>query len=186
MADLKNIVEGIVSSYDARVKIVQSIVEDTERLLAVFRERREEMSKGLKDALAKSEHLRKKDFDGMMIDILDVQAGRENNVKEMLGRFREEEETVARQLRKLLRRGEKIRIEDFRRMLAKIRNGEMKRQKETSEKVSSELAGMQEEVGKMLSEFKKEREKASAEWERMVGEMSQARKNDLIKHFNRT
>lgn len=176
MADLKNIVEGIVSSYDTRVKIVQSIVEDTEKLLAAFRERREEMSKGLKEALAKSEHLRKKDFDGMMNDILDVQAGRENKVKEMLGRFREEEETVARQLRKLLGRGEKIRIEDFKRMLAKIRHGEVKRQKETSKRVSGELAGMQEEVGKMLSEFKKEREKASAEWERMTSEMSQLRK----------
>lgn len=176
MTDLKKLAEDIVASYDARIKVVKDIVGDTQRMLQNFRARREEMSSDLRDGLAKNENLRKKDFDSMMQDILAVQEERESNVRQMLSDFEKEEGLVAGGLRKLLQRGEKIRIKDFKKILAKIRNEQEKREKETSKKVSSELKEMQEEVGGMLSGFKKEREKVASEWKNMVSELSQFKK----------
>ena len=53
------IAKDIMASYEARIKVVQATTEDTKRLLEEFRERRERMSQGLKEALAKHGSLRK-------------------------------------------------------------------------------------------------------------------------------
>lgn len=177
MSDLKKVAEDIASAYDARVKIVKGIAEDTQSMLKGFRERREAMAKELQDVLAKSEHLRKKDFNIMMEGILLTQAGRENVVKQILADFRQEEEMVSGQLKKLLGRGEELRVKDFKRVLARIQKNQEERQKEVRGKASSELANMQSEVAKMLTNFKSEREKMSLEWRGMVVALSKVKKH---------
>ena len=176
MPDLKKVAEDIANAYDARVKIVRGIAEDTQSMLKGFHERREAMAKELQDVLAKSEHLRKKDFTIMMQGILLTQAGRENTVKQILADFRQEEEMVSGQLKKLLGRGEELRIKDFKRVLARIQANQEERQKEVREKASSELANMQSEVATMLANFKNEREKMSSEWKNMVAALSKVKK----------
>ena len=144
--NLKNLAEDIIASYDTRVRVVGEIVEDTHKMLDGFRERREEMSGNLKDVLAKFESLRKKDFNAMMQDILLTQQKREESVKKMLADFREEEARVAEQLRELLKRGEKIRVADFKKTLGRIREDQAVRETNTGEQVRAELATMQDEV----------------------------------------
>ena len=162
--DLKDLAEDIIASYDARVKVVGEIVEDTHQMLDGFKEQRQEMSDNLREVLAKSESLRKKDFNAMMRDILLTQQKREENVKKMLADFREEEARVAEQLKELLKRGEKIRLADFKKTLVRIQHNQAEREAGTGEQVKAELATMQDEVYKMLEAFKKEREAAAAEW----------------------
>jgi hypothetical protein len=173
MSDFKKIAEDIVHSYEARARIVGGIVDDTQDLLKSFRERREEMSKGLREVLAKSENLRKKDFNRMMEDILKTQAEREDNVKQMLADFRQEEEMVSGRFRKLLMRGEKIRLRDFKKIVSQIRQDQDERQKKVKDKTFSELSTMQNEVGIMLAQFKEEREKMSTAWKEIAGNLSQ-------------
>ncbi len=151
-------------SYDARAKFVNEIVEDTHKMLDGFRGKRVEMSDNLREVLAKSESLRKKDFNTMMRDILLTQQKREENVKKMLADFREEEARVAERLRELLKRGEKIRLADFKKTLGRIREDQVAREANTGEQIRIELATMQSEVYKMLETFKKEREGAASEW----------------------
>lgn len=167
--NLKNLAEEIIAAYDARTKIVGEIVEDTHQMLDGFREKRQAMSDNLREVLAKFESLRKKDFNVMMQDILLTQQKREESVKKMLADFREEENRVAEQLRELLKQGEKIRMADFKKTLARIREGQATREANTGEQVRVELAIMQDEVYKMLEAFKKEREAASAEWKKVKG-----------------
>jgi hypothetical protein len=164
MEDLKKIAEDIAASYDARARIVGEIADDTQRLLLVFREQRENMAKTLKETLANSENLRRKDFDKMMQDILATQEERERNVKQILDDFSKEEGDVARHLRKLLKRGDEVRVGDFKKTITKIRKKQEKRQKEVASKASSELVRMQREVSGMLDNFKKEREKMASAW----------------------
>lgn len=163
--DLKNLAEDIIVSYNARVKVVGEIVEDTHRVLDRFRKNREEMSDDLREVLAKFESLRKKDFSAMMRDILLTQYRREENVEKMLADFREEEAQVVEQLKELLKRGEKIRLADFKKTLIRIKQNQATREANTGEQVKAELATMQSEVYKMLEAFKKERE-AAAEWQK--------------------
>ena len=167
--DLKNLAEDIIASYDSRVKVVGEIVEDTHKILDGFREKREEMSDNLREVLAKSESLRKKDFSAMMQDILLTQQKREENVKKMLADFREEEARVAERLRELLKKGEELRLADFKKTLVRIRQDQTGREANTGEQVRAELATMQSEVYKMLEAFKKEREAATAEWKKVRG-----------------
>ena len=162
--NLKNLAEDIIASYDSRVRLVGEIVEDTHKMLDEFKGKRQEMSDNLREVLAKSESLRKKDFSAMMQDILLTQHKREENVKKMLADFREEEARVVEQLKELLKRGEKIRLADFKKTLIRIRQDQASREANTGEQVRTELATMQSEVYKMLEAFKKEREGAAAEW----------------------
>lgn len=163
--NLKNIADEIVAAYDARVKIVGEIVEDTHKTIDGFREKREQMSQNLREALAKNESLRKKDFDYMMIDILAKQAEREKHVKNMLQGLHKEEKMVAEKLRELLSKGENIRIRDFKKMMADIRQEQENRSQETGDSISEELQKMREEVYAMLDTFKKERQSVASAWQ---------------------
>lgn len=174
------IAKDIVASYEARVRVVQAIADDTKKLLEEFRNRREKMSQGLKEALSEHESLRKKDFDKMMSDIVDLQSWREENVKSMLADFENRELKILGSLRTMLGKGEKLRLKDFKITLANIRKGQEIREKETSGKISEEVVRMKSEVQEMLENFKKEREKASTEWKDMVTLMSEKRKEKQI------
>ncbi|MBU3942587.1 hypothetical protein KKA24_01235 [Patescibacteria group bacterium] len=170
------IAKDIVASYEARIKIVRAVVEDTRNLLEEFKEKRERMGQELKEALSQHESLRKKDFDKMMEDILIAQKTREENVRQMLTDFQDQEMAVVNNLREMLKRGEKIRIKDFKGTLAKIRKEQEIREKETPTRVGEELIRMQSEIREMLENFKKEREKVASEWKGMTATIAKKRK----------
>lgn len=167
--DLKDLAKDIVASYDARVKIVGGIIDDTHKMMADFKEKREDMSKDLREALARNESLRKKDFDCMMADIVAQQNKREEEVKRILENFRREEEIVGEKLKRLLAKGEEIRIKDFKKMMADIRQEQEKKAKEAGESVAGQLQDMRQEVHTMLDNFKKERQSVATAWHDMLG-----------------
>jgi len=169
------IAQDIVASYETRIKVVKNIVEDTRRLLQEFRERREKMNQELKEALAKHESLRKKDFDKMMGEILVTQATREDNIKATMADFQEQEMAVVENLREMLKKGESLRLKDFKKTLTKIKRAQEIREKESPGRVQEELTQMQSEVKGMLENFKTEREKVATEWKAMVALMAQKR-----------
>jgi len=166
--DHKNLAKEIVASYETRVRVIKDIIQDTHKMLESFKKKREQMSKQLRKTLSKSESLRKTDFNKMMADILATQLKREKNVKQMLTDFQKEEEEVAARLRKLLEKGENIRIKDFKNMLAKIKQEQQKQEQATSLGVGDQLERMQAEVHGMLAAFKQEREKIACEWKKVL------------------
>ena len=170
------IAKDIVASYETRIKVIQAIAEDTKNLLEEFRQKRERMAQELKGALSQHESLRKKDFNIMMEDVLIAQKTREENVKQMLADFQDEEMKVVEGLREMLKKGEKLRLKDFKKTLAKIREEQEIRQKETPNQINEELSRMRSEVQEMLENFKKEREKVASEWKSLVTLTAQKRK----------
>jgi len=110
-----------------------------------------------------------------MGDILITQSEREENVKKMLADFQEQEMAVVGNLREMLKGGEKLRLKDFKKTLAKIKTEQEVRERESPGRIRIELAQMQSEVKEMLENFKKEREKVASEWKEMTASMNQKR-----------
>jgi len=167
--NLKHLAKDIIASYDTRIKVVGGIIEDTHKMMDGFKEKRETMAKELQEILAKCESLRKKDFDRMMADIVSRQNEREKEVREMMDNFRKEEEMVAEKLKRLLQRGEEIRIKDFKRMMADIRQEQDRKTKVVGESIAAEIQDMRQEVHTMLDNFKKERYSVATAWHEMLG-----------------
>jgi len=130
--DMKRVAEEIVSSYQSRISTVATIIDDTHQILDDFKIKRNEISNQLKETLARGESLRKKDFDNMMKDILSYQDEREKRVKELLKTFFEEQKEVAEIIKKSLTGAEKIRIDDFKKMLQDIQAKQRTRENEVS------------------------------------------------------
>lgn len=139
--DIKNITEEIVSSYESRINTVGAIVEDTHHILEEFKNDRTQMSTELKNTLAKEESLRRKDFDNMMKDVLSRQDEREEEVRGLLKTFLDEQKELAETIKRSMSNGEKMRVDDFRKMIGDIQARQKKRE---------------EEVKLMLTEFQNE------------------------------
>jgi uncharacterized protein YukE len=148
------------------VAFVREVVQETHALLDRFRQERERMATELREMLAKSESLRRKDFNAMMGEILAAQQRREEGVKAMLQKFRGEEERVAEQFQQLLGRGGTLRLKDFKRTLVHLKAAQQRRSQDTAEAVHEQVSVMQEEVQGMLEAFKRERERMREEWAR--------------------
>ena len=138
--DMKDLAQGIVSSYQARVSEVATVVDNAHQILEDFKLKRNEMSNQLRETLANGESLRKKDFDNMMKGILSHQEEREKEVRDLLKTFFKEQKEVAESIRKNLTEDEKVRISDFKKMLQDIQA----RQKLRENEVRTTLKGFQE------------------------------------------
>ncbi|MFZ2356766.1 MAG: hypothetical protein WAW67_02960, partial [Candidatus Omnitrophota bacterium] len=130
--EMRRVAEEIVSSYQSRISTVASIIDNTHQLLEDFKTKRNEMSSQLQEALARQGSLRKKDFDSMMQEILFHQDEREKEVRDLLKTFFEEQKEVAEIIKKSLTGAEKIRIDDFKKMLQDIQAKQRARENEVS------------------------------------------------------
>ena len=130
--DMKRVAEEIVSSYQSRISTVATIIDNTHQILDDFKIKRNEISNQLKETLARGESLRKKDFDSMMQEILFHQDEREKEVRDLLKSFFEEQKEVAEIIKKSLTGAEKIRIDDFKKMLQDIQAKQRTRENEVS------------------------------------------------------
>ncbi|MEK6848710.1 MAG: hypothetical protein AABX65_03700 [Nanoarchaeota archaeon] len=154
--ELKNFAKNIITAYEARVRIVKEIVEDTKKSLEVFKEKREELSGEIRDNLARNCSLRKADFNQMMGDILKMHGQKEERIKKILDEFKQEEETVLEKLSTLLKKGEKMRIRDLRKVVNEFQQSQESKNQNTTLLVSTELEKMKNDMGAMLGNFKEE------------------------------
>ena len=130
--DMKRLAQEITSSYESRISTVGILIDNTHQILQDFKIKRNEMSDQLKETLANGESLRKKDFDNMMKDILSHQEEREKEVRNLLKTFLEEQNEIAKTIKKNLAEGEKVRMDDFKKMLKDIQVRQSAREKEVS------------------------------------------------------
>ena len=155
MSNLKDLAENIIASHETRTQIIQEIAEDTQKLIENFKKQREETSKELKGFLAKSQSLRKKDFNKMMEEVLTVRSRREEEVEKMLAVFRKEQTGIVEKLRDLLSRGGNIKLADFKKTLADIKKEQVKTDtRDMGGEIRIELAQMREGVYEMLKNIK--------------------------------
>lgn len=162
--DMKNIVEHIISSYEARIQSIGAIFDTTGQLLEGFqdnlfdtRQEREKINAELRGNLAKNESLRKKDFDNMMRDILSAQGQREKQVRSLLKDYLNEQKEMANALganlsevKDALFRGDAQRVTEFQAAITEI----LAMQEQRKQEVSSELKEFQKNKQEMAHRLK--------------------------------
>lgn len=99
MADrMERLAREVVASYEARISSVEQIIAATHETLEAFRGDREELRSRLRESLAKTASLRKRDFDALMRGLLSLQEQREQRVKGMVRSYLAEQRASARSL----------------------------------------------------------------------------------------
>jgi len=156
--DMKKVAQEITYSYQARISTVAAIIDDTHLLLEDFRNRRNEMSSQLKETLAREESLRRKDFDNMINDILVAQDEREKQVKNLLKTFFQEQREIAETIRKNLSEGQRVRIDEFKKILQDIQV----KQKARENEVNTTLREFQKEYKEMAESLRSLLDKGEA------------------------
>jgi hypothetical protein len=169
-----NLSQEIINLYDRIVDRVVTLRDETRQKVVEFKEEQDELREKLKEKLAKGESLRKKDFDLLIKDIIEKRKQRGQDVARMIEQFKTEEEEMAKGLRQLLDKGEEVRIKDFKQMLSKIRARQEERKPEVEE-LTKAASYIKEEVANMLGDFKKEREEAAAQWQKLAVTMKKKR-----------
>lgn len=106
---MNNLVEEIISSYESKIRSVGSLFDTTDQLIEgcqeTFLDAKQDQQKikaQVREVLARNEHLRKKDFDLMMQEILSAQEGREKEVKDLLKGYLNRQKEMANELRSSL------------------------------------------------------------------------------------
>jgi len=110
VAEKENILENIISSYEARIQSVEAFFEATGQIFHDFqdsllstRQEREKINDQLRENLARNGSLRKKDFDRMMGIISSYLDQSEQEVRLLSGKYLGEQTKLAQQLRESLR-----------------------------------------------------------------------------------
>ena len=143
--EMRRITEEIVSSYESRVANVAMIIDNTHKIIENFKNIRNDMSNHLKERLAKEGFLRKKDFDNMLKNVLLMQDRREEEVRDLLKTFLEEQKEMAEIIKKQLAGENKVKLEDFQNLLDRIRT----RQTQRGNEVNLMLKNFHEEYEEM-------------------------------------
>ena len=149
--EMRSAVEDIIASYEERIESISTIIDDAGAILGEFhqcvadtKEERDKISADLRDALAKNESLRRKDFDSMMRAILATQEDREKDVRALLTGYLAEQKEMTGKLREHLRdfrgslaRGEAERLTKFQSVIRSILSEQEARKREIREKLQA-------------------------------------------------
>ena len=127
--DLKSLANSIIDSYEMRVSTVSGLMDQAYHFLESFQLEVEEMSTRLRDNLAKGESLRKTDFDRMLGDVIECRQRTEQEAKQSLDRFQEEEKEMIDHLRKIVLGSSSSPQEDMRAIKDDISRRQKKREK---------------------------------------------------------
>ena len=185
MKKLKKAVEDVLSAYEERVESVGSFFDAAYSVLGGLKgsfgdikEEREKMHAQVGELLARTEHLRKKDFSNIMHGVLLTQEQKEKEVGNSLKEYINKERSVAGALRENLKR--------FRDALA---GGEAERVKEFQTLIKAILAeqeGRKQSVTAMLLEFQNQQQHSAAGLRELLARGNALRIKDLklmVKEF---
>ncbi|MFV9644324.1 MAG: hypothetical protein ACNYWU_00740 [Desulfobacterales bacterium] len=149
--ELRVLANSIIDSYEMRVSTVNTLMVQANNILKAFQIELEEMVAGLRDNLAKSESLRKKDFEYMIKDVIECRMQREQEAEQSFKLFQEEEEEMIARLRDIIFSGNSSGLDD----IEAIREDILKRQKMREKKIVKSLKCFQVEQEELRVALKK-------------------------------
>ena len=156
--NLKDLANSIIDSYEMRVKTVNGLMEQAYCFLMRFHGELEEMIIQLKENLAKSESLRKKDFDRMMSGITARRNSREEEAEKVFESFQKKEREMIGRLRNVIESGGRSNPED----MEIIKEDILQRQKERETGILQTLKRIQLEQEELKAALKTLLEKGEA------------------------
>jgi hypothetical protein len=192
-AEKENVLENIISSYEARIQSIEAFFEATGQIFQDFQEsllstraEREKISGQLRESLARNRSLRKKDFDRMMDVISSHLDQSEREVRQLSKRYLGEQTKLVQQLREGLRnfkdalsKGQAERVKELQTIIKEI----LTKQDESKNKVTSKLKEFQQgqqQTSKMLKELLAKGEKLRIrDFKAMLGEFKKQREERI-------
>jgi len=180
-ADKENVLDSIISSYEARIQSIEAFFEVTGHIFQDFqdslldtRQERGKINSQLRENLARNGSLRKKDFDRMMSVISSHLDQSEQEVRRLSKRYLGEQTKLVQQLREGLR--------DFKDALTE---GQTQKAKELQTLIKEILTKQDEskiEVTSKLKEFQQGQQQTS----KMLGDLLAKGKELRIRDFKAT
>ena len=149
--NLKDLANSIIDSYEMRVKTVNDLMEQAYHFLEGFHAELQEMIGQLKENLAKSESLRRKDFDRMMSGLTARRSAREEEAEKVFQNFQEEEKEMIGRLRNVMVQGDRSNPDD----MEIIKEDILSRQKERETGIVNALKRIQMEQEELKTALKK-------------------------------
>ncbi|MBI1747693.1 MAG: hypothetical protein HYR55_14065 [Acidobacteria bacterium] len=148
--EMKMLAQELIAGYEARLSAVEVIMTDTHDMLDEFKSQRGAISQELRAALAKTESLRKKDFDRMIREILLYQEEREWEIKKTLREYIAGQKKMTLALKDGLTASGYLEVEDLILVLKNIQD----RQQEQEEDVRRRLKEFQKEQEAMVAHIR--------------------------------
>ena len=162
----ENVLEKVISSYEARIQSVEAFFDTTGHIFQDFQEsllstraEREKINNQLRENLAQNGSLRKKDFDRMMSVISSHLDGSEQEVRQLSHKYLNEQTKLVQQLREGLKEFKDAltegRVEKVRELQVVIKEI-LIRQDESKIEVTSKLKEFQQgqqQTSKMLKDL---------------------------------
>jgi len=185
----ENVLENIISSYEARIQSVEAFFEATGHIFGDFQEslfstrgEREKINNQLKENLAQNGSLRKKDFDRMMGVISLHLDESEQEVRQLSHKYLNEQTKLVQQLREGLRNfkdalteGQAEKVKELQTLIKEI----LSKQDESKIEVTSKLKEFQQgqqQTSKMLKELlSKGKDLRIRHFKAMLGEFKRQR-----------
>jgi len=127
--DLRELANSIIDAYEMRVSTVSTLMNQAYHFIKDFQVELEDMIVRVRDNLAKAESLRKKDFDRMITDIIERRREKEEEAKQSLKLFQEQEEEMISRLRKIILDGKGSSLEDIKAIKDDISGRQKEREK---------------------------------------------------------
>jgi translation initiation factor 1 (eIF-1/SUI1) len=138
-SDMKGLAVSIIDSYEMRVSTVTMLMTQANNLLKSFQIEMKEMITQLRDNLAKSESLRKKDFDIMIRTLVDRMREIEQEAEDRFNQFQQEESEMIGRFRRLVSGESPVVTED----METLREDVLTRQKERERRIVNGLKQFQ-------------------------------------------
>ena len=146
-------IREIIDSYEKRVESVGVLMRQAIEVVKDSQRQQEEIAGELRNILAKTESLRKKDFSRMMEEMWGQRRKREKEIYDTLESFLGEEKEIVDELRKkLIEAGRLMKMEGFAVLKERILNRQGEREKKTSAILKS-FHREQQELGTALKKL---------------------------------
>lgn len=168
---MRDLIEGLLESYSARVETVTALIGQTAEILKQAEQEQEAMAQELRELLAKERSLRRKDFDRMMETIRTQRRRREQEMTQMVESFQRDEEAMVEELRGILSGGKAVSAETFRAL---------------GEDILQRQRARESEVGRLLRAFHLEQEELAAGLKKLLAKGDGVRVQDfkaMVKGF---
>lgn len=158
-------VREILDSYEKRVESVGALMRQAIEVVKNSQRQQEEKAGELRNILAKTESLRKKDFDRMMEGMWGQRWKREKEIHHTLESFlREEKEIIDELSKKLVEAGRPMKMDDFTVLKERILNRQREREKK---------------IGAILKSFHLEQEELSTALRKLLSKGERVKIRDL-------
>ena len=162
----ENVLESIISSYEARIQSIEAFFDTTGQIFQNFQEsllstraEREKINSQLRENLAQNGSLRKKDFDRMMGVISSHLDESEQEVRQLSGKYLNEQTKLVQQLREGLRNfkdalteGQAEKVKELQTLIKEILSKQDESRNEATSRLKEFQQG-QQQTSKMLKEL---------------------------------